>query len=150
MKQNVLGNYWTQIFSFINPGQYLPQIKMRIVKQIGCVDAALKYQIVTLVGLLPRDTEAMGNCIHILAVRVFSSPTSMEGCISSLSYSLCVMRYTWRRLGHPLNEKKRFFSLFFARETPGTHLPQDPIKATANTSSAHFDYSIQTHYVTYI
>ena len=35
-----LGKYLTQIFSFIN-GQYLAQIKIQIVKQIGCVDAAL-------------------------------------------------------------------------------------------------------------
>ena len=34
-----LGKYLTQIFSFIK-GQYLAQIKFKIVKQIGCVDAA--------------------------------------------------------------------------------------------------------------
>ena len=34
-----LGKYLVQIFSFIK-GQYLAQIKIQIVKQIGCVDAA--------------------------------------------------------------------------------------------------------------
>ena len=34
-----LGKYLTQIFSFIK-GQYLGQLKLQIVKQIGCVDAA--------------------------------------------------------------------------------------------------------------
>ena len=34
-----LGQYLTQIFRFIE-GQYLAQIKLQIVKQIGCVDAA--------------------------------------------------------------------------------------------------------------
>ena len=35
-----LGKYLTQIFRFIK-GQYLAQIKIQIVKQIGSVDAAL-------------------------------------------------------------------------------------------------------------
>ena len=34
------GKYLAQIFCFIK-GQYLAQIKIQIVKQIGCVDAAL-------------------------------------------------------------------------------------------------------------
>ena len=34
-----LEKYLTQIFTFIK-GQYLDQIKIKIVKQIGCVDAA--------------------------------------------------------------------------------------------------------------
>ena len=41
MKQKYLGKYLAQIFSFIK-GQYLAQIKIQIVRQIGCVDAALK------------------------------------------------------------------------------------------------------------
>ena len=35
-----LGKYLAQIFSFIK-GQYLAQVKIQIVKQIGCVDATL-------------------------------------------------------------------------------------------------------------
>ena len=35
-----LGKYLDQLFSFIK-GQYLAQIKIQIVEQIGCVDAAL-------------------------------------------------------------------------------------------------------------
>ena len=35
-----LGKYLAKIFSFIK-GQYFAQIKIQIVKQIGCVDAAL-------------------------------------------------------------------------------------------------------------
>ena len=46
MKQKSLEKYLAQIFNFIE-GQYLGQIKIQIVKQIGCVDAALKkFQIV--------------------------------------------------------------------------------------------------------
>ena len=41
MKHESLGKYLTQIFSFIK-GQYLAQIKIQIVKQIGCIDAALQ------------------------------------------------------------------------------------------------------------
>ena len=37
-----LGKYFTPVFSFIK-GQYLAQIKIQIVKQIGCVDATLAH-----------------------------------------------------------------------------------------------------------
>ena len=49
-----LGKYLAQIFSFIK-GQYLAQIKIQIVKQIGCVDAALAATLKTTLEQSPKQ-----------------------------------------------------------------------------------------------
>ena len=50
-----LGKYLTQIFSFI-AGQYLAQVKIQIVKQIGCVDTAFDSMLTNLIYIVWSTT----------------------------------------------------------------------------------------------